>query len=91
MGCIMSYTNLIDALRVMKLHGMADYLIDYSETKQSKNITKENWLEYLIKAEKSDRATRTIRYQMSTAKFPIQRILDLCNSCVRVTIRMVDV
>lgn len=69
-------TSLVDTLKALKLHGMADALCDMEPLMRQGTITPEKWLEGLLKAEISDRKTRSIGYQMAAAKFPINRDID---------------
>ena len=72
----MAYTNVIDALRALKLHGMADTFIELSETAGFSQLTKESLLDALTRSELSDRKARSINYQLASAKFPVHRDLD---------------
>lgn len=72
----MSDTSLIDTLRSLKLHGMADTISDLSQSLRQGTLTPEKWLEELMKAELADRRVRSITYQMGVAKFPVARDMD---------------
>lgn len=72
----MSDTSLIDTLRSLKLHGMADTISDLSQSLRQGTLTPEKWLEELMKAELADRRVRSITYQMGVAKFPVARDID---------------
>lgn len=72
----MAYIEIIDGLRTLKLHGMADAFIELSQQAGFSQMTKEVVVEELTKAELSDRKTRSINYQMGIAKFPVPRNLD---------------
>jgi len=72
----MSDTSLIDTLRSLKLHGMADTISDLSQSLRQGVLTPEKWLEELMKAEVADRRVRSITYQMGVAKFPVARDID---------------
>lgn len=72
----MAYTSLIGDLRALKLHGMADAFIELSESAGFSQLTKESLLSELTRSEISDRKTRSINYQMMSAKFPVSRDLD---------------
>jgi len=72
-------SDIISQLKALKLHGMAECyaelqaqnLVDTTES-----IHSAEWLlGQLLQAESIDRGIRTIRYQMSSAKFPIHRDL----------------
>ena len=72
-------SDIISQLKTLKLHGMAD---SYAELK-NQNVTgsatsmeSSEWLiRHLVEAESTDRAIRSISYQMHTARFPIHRNL----------------
>jgi DNA replication protein DnaC len=72
----MAYTNIIEALRVLKLHGMAETFIELSEAAGFNQLTKESLLDALTRSELSDRKMRSIHYQLAIAKFPIARDLE---------------
>jgi DNA replication protein DnaC len=72
----MSYTNLIDTLRLLKLHGMADAFTELSQQTGFNKLTKETLIDELTRAELVDRKTRSINYQMGIAKFPVSRDLN---------------
>lgn len=72
-------SDIISQLKALKLHGMAEC---YAEL-QSQNATGATasmesfvWLlRHLLEAESTDRAIRSIRYQVNAAKFPVHRNL----------------
>jgi len=72
----MPSTDMITTLKALKLFGMAmDYDdIMHQSTHHQKTFTQ--CLSMLCHAEKEDRQSRSIRYQMSVAKFPINKSLD---------------
>lgn len=72
----MAYTKIIEVLRTLKLHGMADAFIELSQQAGFSQMTKEVLLDELTHAELSDRKIRSINYQMGIAKFPVPRNLD---------------
>jgi len=72
----MAYTKIIEVLRTLKLHGMADAFIELSQQAGFSQMTKEVLLDDLTRAELSDRKIRSINYQMGIAKFPVPRNLD---------------
>jgi len=67
---------LTDKLSDLKLHGMAAALAESLPLLKHKGMTALDWLERLIEAEATDRQSRSIRYQMGIAKFPVYRDLD---------------
>jgi DNA replication protein DnaC len=67
--------NVIAELKSIKLYGMA---MAYEElvAQGSLSIDTSEWLiKHLLQAESTDRAMRSIRYQLNAAKFPIHRNL----------------
>jgi DNA replication protein DnaC len=73
-------------LKAMKLYGMASAWAELSAQGNDVGIQTSRWLiERLLDAEGTDRAMRSVRYQMSSARFPIHRDLagfDFEHSCV---------
>jgi DNA replication protein DnaC len=73
-------------LKAMKLYGMASAWSEITANENDLGIQTSRWLiERLLEAESTDRAMRSIRYQMSSARFPIHRDLAGFNfeqSCV---------
>ena len=72
----MPYTNLINELKTLKLHGMANALSEQVDSKILQTKTIKSLLENLLKAEMAERTVRSINYRMSAAKFSVQRDLD---------------
>jgi DNA replication protein DnaC len=67
--------DLIRQLKALKLHGMADC---YAELQGQGSISSEasvGLLQQLLTAEVTDRSIRSIRYQVTSAKFPVHRDL----------------
>jgi DNA replication protein DnaC len=68
--------DLIAELKALRLYGMAGGYAELLENGGESTITSSRWLiEHLLKAETTDRAMRSIRYQMHSARFPIHRDL----------------
>jgi DNA replication protein DnaC len=68
-------SDLIRQLKTLKLHGMADC---YAELQGQGSISSEasvGLLQQLLTAEVTDRSIRSIRYQITSAKFPVHRDL----------------
>ena len=68
-------SDIITALKALKLHGMA---ASYAElaAQDTAAIAASEWLiRHLLEAESTDRAIRSIGYQMHAAKFPVHRDL----------------
>ena len=67
--------SIVSQLKDMKLHGMAQTLPDLLALEKHSEVSLEQWMKHLLAAETSDRLIRSIRYQMTTAKFPNHRDL----------------
>src|SRR5665647_3193698 len=71
--------DLISQLKVLKLHGMADSYVELKNqgaTGSTASMESSEWLlRHLVEAESTDRAIRSISYQMHAARFPIHRNL----------------
>jgi len=72
-------SDILSQFKALKLHGMAECyaeLLAQGQTGTSEDIGTIVWiLRQLLAAEATDRSIRAIRYQMSSAKFPIHRDL----------------
>lgn len=67
--------DIIAELKSFKLYGMASAYEELA-TQGSLTIDTSAWLiKHLLQAESTDRAMRSIRYQLNAAKFPIHRNL----------------
>ncbi|MDP1573269.1 IS21-like element helper ATPase IstB [Hydrogenophaga sp.] len=65
-----------DELKALRLYGMEDAWNDIMASGTLATVESSKWLiEHLLDAEHTDRAMRSIRYQMQTAKFPVHRDL----------------
>jgi len=63
-------------LKSLRLHGMAGAWSDLVEQGRNAGVDSSRWLiEHLLQAETTDRAMRSVSYQMSAAKFPAHRDL----------------
>ena len=68
--------ELIPELKALKLYGMAGAWSDLATSGRQAALEDSRWLiEHLLDAEATDRAIRSIRYQMHAAKFPVHRDL----------------
>jgi len=68
-------SDIISQFKALKLHGMAECYAEIQNQGQA-GIAESTWLlNQLLIAESTDRSIRAIRYQMSSAKFPIHRDL----------------
>lgn len=72
-------TDIISQLKALKLHGMADSYAELQSQGASgatASMASSVWLlRHLLEAESTDRAIRSIRYQINAAKFPVHRNL----------------
>ena len=67
--------ELIAELKDLRLHGMASAWADLT-AQGSSGVESSRWLlEHLLSAEATDRAMRSVRYQLTTARFPVHRDL----------------
>jgi hypothetical protein len=72
----MADIDIVAGLKALRLYGMANGFAELIEHGGDTTITSSQWLiEHLLKAESTDRAMRSVRYQMHTARFPIHRDL----------------
>ena len=63
-------------LKTLRLYGMAAAWCDLVEQGSQTSLDSAGWLiEHLLQAETSDRAMRSVNYQMGAAKFPVHRDL----------------
>lgn len=72
--------DILTQLKALKLHGMADSyaeLVKQGASGAHASLDASEWLlRHLVEAESTDRAIRSIAYQMHTARFPIHRNLE---------------
>jgi hypothetical protein len=68
-------TDLVADLKRLRLYGMAACYAEGLEHGQPLMTTATALLAQLVQAEATDRATRSIRYQMHVARFPVHRDL----------------
>ena len=67
--------DIISELKSLKLYGMAVAYTDLT-AQSTASVSMSEWLiKHLLEAESTDRAMRSIRYQLHVAKFPIHRNL----------------
>ena len=63
-------------LKALRLHGMAGAWCDLQEQGPASGLDASCWLvEHLLQAEATDRAMRSVQYQMNSARFPVHRDL----------------
>jgi len=72
----MQHHELIEKMHELKLFGMVEAFDEIVTKGVRQKHTVHEILESLCKAEASERKARSIRYQMSIAKFPILKSLD---------------
>lgn len=68
--------DMITELKALKLHGMADSYAELVKQSHAALASSEWLLLHLLEAESTDRAIRSIAYQMHTARFPIHRTIE---------------
>ncbi len=68
--------NLIESLRELRLHGMVAVYDEAVTQGIRRNNSVQEILMTLCQAEAAERTARSIRYQLSIAKFPIHKNLD---------------
>lgn len=68
--------DVIAELKALKLHGMASSYTELVNQGGSASLESSRWLiEHLLESEQTDRAMRSISYQMHSARFPVHRDL----------------
>ncbi|MCW0111773.1 IS21-like element helper ATPase IstB [Burkholderia pseudomallei] len=69
-------SELLATLKDLKLYGMASAYVELLAQHDSMALTNDHWmLKHLVQAEQEDRAMRSIRYQLNSARFPLHRDL----------------
>jgi len=72
----MAKPDLLTELKQLKLHGMAQGYAELIQENGTAALDASHWLiEHLVRAENTDRAMRSIRHQLHSARFPIHRDL----------------
>jgi len=67
--------DVIAELKALRLHGMASTWADLIEQNNAETDGARSLIEQMLRAEMTDRATRSVGHQMSAAKFPVHRDL----------------
>ena len=68
--------DVVAELKALRLYGMASAWSDLHEQGGPGAVDSGRWLiEHLLQAEGTDRAMRSVNYQMGAAKFPVHRDL----------------
>jgi hypothetical protein len=68
--------DVVAELKALRLHGMAGAWADLAAQGGGAGVDSSRWLvEHLLQAESTDRAMRSVSYQMSAARFPAHRDL----------------
>ncbi len=65
----------VSSLRTLHLYGMATAWSELQAEKPKQTHCSESWMERLIYAEQTDRQLKTLRYQLTVARFSIHRDL----------------
>lgn len=65
--------ELTQTLKALHLYGMATALSELQAERPRHAPSPEIWLKRLIEAEQVDRQTRSLKYQLRVAKFPLHR------------------
>ena len=65
--------ELTQTLKALHLYGMATALAELQAERPRHAPSPEVWLKRLIEAEQVDRQTRSLKYQLRVAKFPLHR------------------
>lgn len=68
--------ELIPLARALRLHGLAEALLETEKSPLPARLTKEAFLAQLLNAELTSRKVRAVQYQMTAARFPATRSLD---------------
>jgi DNA replication protein DnaC len=74
-GAVMSIDDLVAQLKSLSLFGMATALAEIRAESPQLTLTPETCLHRLLEAEIAARYARSLRYQLTAAKFPIHRDL----------------
>jgi len=74
-----SYIELQETLKSLKLSGMLACFTEYETSQPSETIPRYEWLSMLLEAEFLARKTRSVNYQLSVAKLPVNRNLAQFN------------
>lgn len=72
----MQRAELMDCLKTLRLHGMAAAFDEVLDEGIKRSRAPVDVLGRLLQAETAERQARSVRYQMSAAKFPVYRDLD---------------
>lgn len=72
----MSPADLTVMLREMKLYGMADYCQNHLEEAVRNSTSVVDFMDQLCQTEAAERRSRSINYQMRTARFPVNKGID---------------
>lgn len=69
-------SELLATLKDLKLYGMASAYAELLAQNDSMALANDHWmLKHLVQVEQEDRAMRSIRYQLNSARFPLHRDL----------------
>lgn len=67
--------DVTSELKELRLHGMASAWADLTDAGTTSTESSRWLIEHLLQAESTDRAMRSVRHQLTTAKFPVHRDL----------------
>jgi len=67
--------DITSELKELRLHGMASAWTDLTDSGTSSTESSKWLIEHLLQAEHTDRAMRSVRHQLTAAKFPMHRDL----------------
>lgn len=67
--------DITDELKELRLHGMASAWTDLTDAGTASTESSRWLIEHLLQAEHTDRAMRSVRHQLTAAKFPVHRDL----------------
>ena len=67
--------DITSELKELRLHGMASAWADLTDSGTSSTESSKWLIEHLLQAEHTDRAMRSVRHQLTAAKFPVHRDL----------------
>jgi len=68
-------TELMTVFKALRLHGMANGYAELTDNGGTDVASAEWVIRHLLQAEQTDRALRSVRYQMRAARFPLHRDL----------------
>ena len=73
--CRLIMRDITNELKDLRLHGMASAWTDLTDAGTASTESSRWLIEHLVQAEHTDRAMRSVRHQLTAAKFPVHRDL----------------